>query len=163
MKLKYTGLAIAMIVAGLNPALAEPNTPEPSVDQASLSFLLAYNLEQYHDCGALEPLEAKVRAEIDKLPTIGVLDTIEAMQLLSSESPCANLKQYALEAHDLAFTDRELFIVKMGLGGSLADDESEKRPEGKGSGSFFLTSGVPGSDNPPPMSAGQSTTSDYQQ
>lgn len=157
MKLKYAGLMVATLVGGISPALGEPSAPEASGDQVSLSYLLASNLEQYSDCRELEPLDFKVRAEIDRLPSIGVLDTIDAMDRLSHESPCGNLKQYALEAHELAFSDRQLFLVKMGLTGPGADDEDEQEPEGKGQYSGFSP------DGPPPLSAGKSPTSDYQQ
>ena len=157
MKQKCTGLVIATILAGASPAFAEPNAPETSGDQISMSYLLASNLEQYSDCRELEPLEMIVRTEIDKLPTIGVLDTIDAMDRLSHESPCANLKQYALEAHELAFTNRELFLVKMGLNSSKEADKPDPRPEGKVASNGFT------SDGAPPLSAGKSPTSDYQQ
>ena len=155
MKTKLVGLSSLIAACAFGVATAAPSNGNFQ-DQTSTSYLLWSNLYAYEDC-SLVP-EETVRIEIANIPQISANEALEGLIMVSEDSPCAGLQEFANEAIELADTDMALFMAKLGIRPNMQRASLTERALGAGSQSQQPTTPVAG---PPPQQSGTPEGSDY--
>ncbi len=151
--------ALTVMCASLGLVAAAHASPSISTDRnfdGSKVSLLVANVQSHLDCDADASIEMLVRAEIDKLEPVGFTEARDALVQLSdtTDTPCAQLSDFARNTVKLSETDKPMFIAILGLDINQSSENRHRGPEGNG--------GLAGFNGAPPASSSEQTSSDYQ-